>query len=108
MDPISLIVNLPGVLGGRVKHTTKQVGSVDVSLIGSKTPQIITRKILHTDRTPVPCGRYMIISTAVQQEWEKSSCPTWANPKTWKTLSKRQKVVAFLFSFDEGYGISFE
>lgn len=105
---IVVSVNLPGAMSGSVAHTTKQIGRVDVSPIGSKNPEWITRKIKHTDRTPVPCVRVVNIEEKIVAEWQKSDCPIWANAKFWRTMSKKQKLEAHLSRFDEGFGITYE
>lgn len=105
---IVVTVNLPGVLSGRVKHTTKQVGTVDVSPVGSKTPEWITRKIKHTDRTPVPCARIVPITGEVVTSWVKGDAPYWIKPQFWRTMSKKQKIQANISRLDEGYGVTFE
>jgi len=105
---IVVTVNLPGVLSGRVKHTTKQTGTVDVSPIGSKNPEYITRKIKHTDRTPVPCARIVPIAGTIVDAWVKSEVPFWIKAQVWKTYNKKQKIQAHVSRFDEGYGVSYE
>ena len=104
---ITITVHLKGVLGGPVKHTTKQVGKVDVSPVG-KAPEWITRKIKHTDRTPVPCARIVPISEATVTGWVKGEGPYWIKPQVWKSFNKKQKIAAYVASFDEGYGVSYE
>jgi hypothetical protein len=105
---IVVTVNLPGVLSGSVKHTTKQVGKVDVSPIGSKNPEWITRKIKHTDRVPVPCARIVPIAAEIVTAWVKSEVPYWIKPQVWKKFNKKQKIEAHLSRFDEGYGVSYK
>lgn len=104
---ITITVNLPGVLSGPVKHTTKQVGKVDVAPIG-KNPIWITRKILHTDRPAVSCGRVIPISDTVVTNWVKGENPHWIKLQLWRTFSKKQKIDAHVSGFDEGYGVSYE
>lgn len=107
-NSIVVTINLPGTLGGRVKHTTKQIGSVDISPIGSKTPEWITRKIKHTDRTPGSCVRIVPISGIIVTSWVKGDAPHWIKPQVWKKLNKQQRIDAYLTRFDEGYGVSYE
>ncbi len=105
---IVVTVNLPGALSGSVKHTTKQVGRVDVSPIGSKNPEWITRKIKHTDREPVPCARIVPIAGEIVTAWVKGEAPYGTKPQIWRTLNKKQKIQIQVARFDEGYGVSFE
>lgn len=105
---IVVTINLPGVMGGRVKHTTKQTGTVDVSPVGSKNPEWITRKIKHTDRPPTPCARIVPISGETVTGWVKGDAPYWIKPQAWKSYSKKQKIEAHLSRFDEGFGVSYE
>lgn len=101
-------INLPGVLSGRVKHTTKQTGTVDVSPIGAKNPEWITRKIKHTDRPITSCVRIVPISGAVVTNWVKGEAPYGVKPQIWRTLNKKQKIEVHLSRLDEGYGFSYE
>lgn len=105
---IVVTINLPGVLGGRVKHTTKQIGTVDVSPLGSKNPEWITRKIKHTDRTPVQCARIFPVSEETVTSWVKGDAPYWVKPQIWKKLNKNQKIEVHLSRWDEGFGFSYE
>lgn len=104
---ILITVNLLGKIGPRVKHTTKQVYSVDVSPLGGK-PEFMTRKIKHTNRVNLPATRKLNISPEVVQYWQSSECPFWAKPHIWKKLSKNQRVAAYVATFDEGYGVNYE
>jgi hypothetical protein len=105
---IVVTVNLPGVLNGRVKHTTKQTGTVNISPVGSKNPEWITRKIKHTDRTPVPCVRIVPIAGEIVTAWVKNDAPYWIKPQLWRIMNKKQKIQIHVSRFDEGYGVSFE
>lgn len=107
MTDISVVVNLPGALSGPVKHVSKQVGTVDISPVGSKTPQIITRKIKHNDRVQSPCFRVFPIQGNIVKEWVKGECPYWVHPKQWKKMTNNQRIMAHLSLFDVGFGVSF-
>ena len=108
--PIVVTVNLPGALLGPVKHTTKQVGRVDVSPVGSKNPEWITRRIKHTDRPVGNCFRIFPLSAEIVKSWTSAHAPApyWVKPQTWKKLNEQQKLMAMLSRFDEGYGVSYE
>lgn len=104
---ILITVNLLGKIGPRVKHTTKQIYSADISPIGGK-PEYMTRKIEHTDRGNLSATREMNISPDVVRYWQSSECPSWSGPKTWKKLTSEQRIQAYVARFDEGYGVSYE
>lgn len=104
---IVVTVTLQGVLGGSVKHTTHQTGQVDISPIG-KSSQFITRKILHTDRTPVPCSKIIPISGAVVEGWVKGEGPYWIKAPLWRKMNRTQRIEAYLSRLDEGHGLSYE
>lgn len=104
---IVITVNLPGKIGPRVKHTTKQVYTADVTPLGGK-PEHMTRKIKHTNRVNLPAARKINISGEVVQFWQNSDCPFWARPHVWKKLNKTQKLQAYVATFDEGYGATYE
>ena len=106
---IVVTVNLPGALLGPVKHTTKQVGRVDVSPVGSKKPEWITRRIKHTDRPVGNCTRVFPLPAETVKAWTKHDAPApyWVKPQIWKKLSEEQKLMAMLSRYDEGYGVSY-
>jgi len=109
MEPgILLTINLLGRIGGCVKHTTKQVVTVDVTPMNHKQPEYITRKIKHTDRVATPCVKKLRISSEVVLGWQYGECPAWVKPTVWKSMNKKQRLESHLNRFDEGYGISYE
>lgn len=103
---LTLIINLAGQIGPPLKHTTKQVFSANVSK--TTKPEILIRKIKHTNRGTLPATRVMKISPAVVYSWKFGECPYWSDPKIWKKLSAKQRVEMHASRFDEGYGVSFE
>jgi len=105
---IVISINLPGTIGHRSKHTTKQSYTVDVAPIGAKYPDLITRKILHTDPEVLPCSRKMHISPAVIQSWINESSPYWVKPQVWKKLNETQRIEAYIQTYDEGLGVTYE
>lgn len=105
---ILLTINLQGRIGGCVKHTTKQIVTVDVTPVGSKHPEIISRKIKHTDRESVACVKKLRISQEVVDGWQNGEAPFWVKPYTWKGMNKKQRLEAYLNRFDEGFGISYQ
>lgn len=105
---ILLTINLQGRVIGCVKHTTKQVVTVDVTPIGAKHQELMTRKIKHTDRVASICTKKLRISSDVVLGWQNGECPHWVKPTVWKNMNKKQKLESHLSRFDEGYGISYE
>ena len=105
---VLLTINLKGGIGGAVKHTTKQVVTVNVTPIESKHPEFMTRKILHTDRQDLPCCRKIKFEEGVINSWANSDCPRWEKSSRWKTYSRQQKIESYLHNFDEGFGVSYE
>ena len=106
---ILITVKLRGQLGGPKKHVDKQTVSVDVSPIGSKRVEIMTRKIDFTERGYSECCRKTRISEEVVSEWENSSCPqTVKNPSVWSKMTKKQKVEFYVERHNEGFGVSYE
>ncbi|MGV8961860.1 MAG: hypothetical protein ACOH2V_00500 [Candidatus Saccharimonadaceae bacterium] len=107
ISAITISVTLPGKLGRRVKHTTKQVFSAHLSSVDGK-PELLTRKILHTDREMLPCCRKTHISADVVSFWQKGECPIWSKPQVWRKLNAQQRLISYVGTFDEGFGVSFE
>lgn len=105
---VLLTINLKGGIGGAVKHTTKQVVTVDVSPIGSKYPEFMTRKIVHNDRQDMRCYKKINLEEGVINSWANSDCPRWEKPSRWKSYSRQQKIESCLHNFDEGFGVSYE
>ena len=103
---IIVTVYLQGCIGGNVSHTTKQIGTAEVSTKEGHS-LVIRNEILHTDRGEMECIRKMNISSDAVMSW-LSDCPEWEKPKHWKLLSKNQKIKSFVKRFDEGYGVDFE
>lgn len=105
---ILLTVNLQGRVIGCVKHTTKQTVTVDVTPIGIKHTELMTRKIKHSDRIASSCVRKMRISSEVVAYWQSSECPYWSKESQWKNMNKKQRLEAYVKRFDEGFGVSYE
>jgi len=105
---IVVTIFLPGALSGPVKHTTFQKGVVDVSPIGSKKPNLITKKIKHTDRTPLPCARIIPIDGNIVNFWITGDCPSWEKLPVSKKMNKDQRIRSYLSRLDEGYGFQYE
>ena len=108
MSSILLKVFLAGEISGPVESVDIQKSTVDVSKIGSKHPDWVTKKICHTDRVSVPCHRKMIIDSDIVDGWTNSDCPRWEKPTVWKTKTPQQKIESHLSQYDEGFGISYE
>ena len=108
MGSLILTIKLKGAVKGPQKHVDKQVVSVDVSLLGSKSPDIMTRKILHTDLVESDCVRKMRLSSEIVDEFQSGECPYWEKPHFWKTMSKKQRLESHLKRYDEGYGFSYD
>lgn len=103
---IVIAVNLLGNLGTRVRHTTFQTHSVEVTNAAGKS-QLVKVDILHTDRVPSRCVREIQIAPSVVALWKNSECPYWADNRIWKKFNAAQKIQAFVGRFDEGYGVSY-
>lgn len=103
-----LTINLRGKLSGPVEHNEKQSFTIDVSPLGAKYPEWITRKIKHVDRTIIPCSRKVRISETALNFWCGSDCPRWEKSNHWKAMSRQQKIQSYIKSFDEGYGVKYE
>jgi len=105
---VLLTINLRGAISGPVRHVDKQTMTVDVSPVGSKHVELMTKKIVHNDRPTLKCCKKLNLQQHVLDLWAVSECPRWAKPSFWKTLTSQQKIEAHLHSFDEGYGVSYE
>lgn len=99
---IILTINLQGRIGGRVSHSETQ--TVQVKEKG-KTKNV---KILHTDRPIQECYQRVTISPETIDFWGSNYVPGFMNPRDWKRLSKKQRVMVHINSFDEGLGVSYE
>lgn len=104
---ITIRINLLGKLGSLLKHTTKQNYSIKVTNEKGRE-EILTRKILHTDRQSTLAVREFHISPMVLNKWITDSCPYWVKPQLWKKFTKEQKIQAYVSSFDEGFGVTYE
>lgn len=102
-----ITVFLKGKLKGPVLHTTKQSVTVDISKVGAKYPEYITRKILYTDRGEFEAYRKLLISEEVVKFWISNECPYWEKPYKWKSLKTNQRLQSYIDRFDEGFGVSF-
>jgi hypothetical protein len=103
-----LTINLKGRIGGPLKHTDKQLVTVDVAPLGKRHPEWITRKIKHTDRVVTSCSRKLHISEEVVNSWIHSDCPHWERVGAWKNMNEEQRMLSFIKNFDEGHGVTFE
>ena len=103
-----LTIKLKGKISGPKKHTDRQVVTVNVTPIGARFPEVMTKKILHTDRVETECSKKMRLSEELVHEFETSECPHWEKPTTWKNMSRSQRLLSHLKRYDEGYGISFD
>ncbi|MDA3854979.1 MAG: hypothetical protein PF569_01880 [Candidatus Woesearchaeota archaeon] len=103
MADIIITTNLPGQVEGPVKHSKKQSNKVYYS---SGSPEV--RKIIHTDRNFTSCQRILHIAESVVKSWVKGDCPNWVRPSNWKHMTTKQRLVAHVNSFDEGFGVSYQ
>lgn len=101
MDSIVVNVPLRGAIGGLVKHSSHQKNTVKIGNYD------ITKEILHTDRGYMKCFKTFKISENVVNGWIYS-CPESISEKEFKKMSKHQKIMLNLSSFDEGLGVSYE
>lgn len=100
---IVVVTKLEGRIGGSVKHESLQRHSVQLS--GNQT---MTQNILHTDRSTSPCYRRTHISGDVVRSWITSNCPDWEDKRRWNRMSWKQRLISFIYGFDEGFGVHFE
>lgn len=103
---IILTINLPGRIGGSVRHTETQ--TVKVQVIHKGKVIWVSRKIVHNDRGEQNCVKKTWISAEVVNDWMSDSIPSFSNKKEWAKLTKQQRLVEYVSRFDEGYGISVE
>lgn len=108
MNSVLLSVKLPGRLTGPKKHFEYQIVTVDVTAVGAKAKEFMTRKIKHNDRVDSDCSKKMKFSEESVRDMENSECPHWETPSKWKSMSKYQKLVSHLKRYDEGYGITID
>lgn len=106
MKDITISIILPGRLGTRLPHTTKQNFSAKITGKNNH-PEILTAEILHTDRIPSDCVKKIRIPNSITTKWI-TEVPTWSNVKSWKKFSDEQKLTLYVNSFDEGYGAYYE
>lgn len=104
---INIIINLLGKVGKRERHTTHQVVSYKYTDDDGK---ILTKSknILHTDRKNQGCYKRTSISGEIINQWINGANPSFISSKKWKQLSPKQKVEAYVATYDEGYGVSYE
>lgn len=105
---VLLTINLKGNLSGFKKHVDNQIVTVDVSEVGAKHPNFISRKIKHSDRYPSECVRKVRVSEEVVNEWNKPDCPHWEKPAQWKSMSKDQRFKSHINRYDEGFGVKYD
>lgn len=107
MSSAILTINLKGQVIGPVKHTDKQVVSVDATPFGSKSKEYVTKKIKHNDRVQTICTRKLKLSAETVSSFQSGECPFWEKPYRWLKMSKIQRLESHLNRYDEGYGISY-
>lgn len=108
MSSLILTINLRGIIEGPKKHTDKQVITIDVAPIGSKHPEIISRKIKHNDRNATECTKKIKLSSETVDDFQNGECPHWEKPHFWKTMNKKQRLESHLKRYDEGHGFSYD
>lgn len=99
---IILTINLPGRIKGSVSHTETQTVQV------KEKGKYINVKILHSDREDQTCYQRTTISPEAIAFWQSNHCPSFVHPRDWKKMTKKQRVLAYVNSFDEGLGVSYE
>ena len=103
MSAILITVNLPGAVGGRVKHTDVYKNAVKIS-----DSEYMVKTITHSNLPVNTCQRVTKVAEDVVQGWISGNCPEWLEDKKWKALSPHQRILQFVNALDEGYGVSFE
>ncbi len=106
MNGIIITTNLPGRIGGSVSHTSTQAVTINVAQ-GNKSTKI-TREILHTDRPYQSCYKKVNISEEVVNDWISNTIPKWSNKKDWMKMSPVQRLISYVSTFDEGFGVTYE
>lgn len=102
MSAILITTNLPGAVGGRIKHNILAKNAVKVS-----DSEYVVKTILHNDRLISPCQRITRITEEVVQSWIYGNSPEWLEDKKWKALTPHQRILQYVSRFDEGYGVTF-
>lgn len=106
MRPILVTVNLPGVIEGPVKHTTKQRHTVALS---EEHGFSMSKIIKHTDRKIGTAVRSFTVAEEHVESWTRADeVPYWEDQKEWKLKTPGQRIVSHVLRFDEGYGVNFE
>jgi hypothetical protein len=105
---ILMTIKLRGQIDGPQKHVDKQIVTVDVTKIGSKYPEVVSKKITFNDRIQTECYRKMKISEEIVSEWENSECPHWEKPGSWKSMTRKQKLESHIKRYDEGFGVTYD
>lgn len=107
MNGIIININLKGRLEGPVKHVDTEIVRANVAEINQKSFYKDV-EINHTSRKESPCIKKCTIDEDTVSFWTSDVVPIWSDQKTWKRLTKDQKLSKYVERFDEGYGVSFE
>lgn len=104
---LTITVNLPGRIGGSVRHTETQAVKANVSTPGKKA---IWKDvdINHTDRPEQDAYLKINISPEVLQGWVGSKPPHPIKPRDWQKYSRNKKIAAYVADFDRGFGVTFD
>lgn len=106
MSSIIVTVNLEGIIGGNVSHTTFQRHTIALS---EEFGSSMTKVIKHTDREVSVCKRVFQVPSNVVKSWVKdATAPYWEKPSDWAKMSEEQRVYSHVQRFDEGFGVSYE
>jgi hypothetical protein len=105
INGIVITVNLLGRLNGPVTHTTNQSNTIQILSKDGKL-NTVTSQILHTDRTTSRCVKQISISPSVVSLILKGQ--NTKNSKGHKKATDKEKILSFVQTFDEGYGVSYE
>ena len=102
-----ITVNLPGRIGGSVRHTSSQTIKTDISSEGSKRAVFADVEINHTDRPMLGCYRKINISSEVLDSWLDNKPPYFVKPQDWQRYDRTRRIIAYIANFDEGYGVDY-
>ena len=102
IEGLLITVNLKGA----IKVPTKQIDVCEIShRVGA---QLLTKKIIFSQRGEAECSLKTRVSGEVAKSWASAQCPEFSNKFIWNKMKKKERLVAHIARFDQGYGVSFE
>lgn len=104
MKGLMLTINLEGAIGGCVEHVDKHVSLIRDEATGTSR----TYHYLFTPRPIMPAVRVMNISEEVLDAWMSNEPPEGETAFNWRRKTKKQRILWYLSSLDEGFGYSYQ